>query len=344
MSALWSACAKEDPEVPAGSGATPVSAAGIPLWASDSLGPFVPHFSNPSTAAGIALGRRLFYEKALSNDHSMSCGTCHLQANAFTDPRPFSIGTDGSAGTRNAMAIINAGWDHRFFWDGRAGGLENQAHDPVVNPIEMANTWPVVMERLQNSTDYPPLFQQVFGTDVIDSVLVTRAIAQFERTLVSFRSRYDRYLWEGETDLLNEQELRGLALFTGDAHCGDCHGGILLSDHALRNNGLDANIVDGGLGDLTHNPQDLGRFKVPTLRNIAVTAPYMHDSRFATLEEVVAFYAHDVQLTSPNLDGHMAPWGSGFVNLTPQDEADLVAFLHTLTDSTFLTWPGFAEP
>ncbi len=338
------ACKKDEatPTTAAPSGG--VAPPALPAWVVDSLGPFVPHVTNPSTAEGIALGRRLFYEKALSNDYTQSCGSCHLQANAFTDPRPFSVGTDGSLGTRNAMAIINSGWDHRFFWDGRSGSLESQAHDPVVNPIEMNNTWPEVVARLQADATYPPLFLAAFGTETIDSLRVTRALAQFERSLVSFRSPYDRYYYEGDSTALNEQEVRGMEVYKRGGHCIDCHMGPLISDHSFRNNGLDVSPSDGGLGALTGVPSDWGRFKVPTLRNIALTAPYMHDSRFTTLEEVVHFYAHDVQLGNPNLDGHMDPWRFGLVNLDAQDEADLVAFLRALTDESFIADPAFGPP
>ncbi len=314
----------------------------LPDWVLDSIGPV--HGSTLLTEEGIALGRRLFHEKALSDDGSMSCASCHVQANGFSDPQPFSTGTNGAVGTRNAMAIINLGWDDHFFWDGRRHSLEEQAHDPVTNPIEMGNTWPVVVERLQADPAYPGLFRAAFGTSTIDSNLVTRAIAMFERTLVSFNSRYDRFRFEGDSLALTEQEQRGLTLFMRDAHCVDCHSEELFADHALRNNGLDMVPADPGLGGVTGNPGDVGRFKVTTLRNIAATAPYMHDARFATLEQVVDFYADNVQLGAPGLDGHMFPWMAGQVDLDTQDRADLVAFLRALTDSTFLTNPAFGAP
>jgi cytochrome c peroxidase len=299
---------------------------------------------NPLTTEGIFLGRKLFYEKMLSNDMTMSCASCHKQENGFDDPRPFSQGTNGSFGDRNAMAIINLGWDKHFFWDGRRNSLEGQAHDPVTNPIEMANNWPDVVQRLQASGEYRELFFKAFGTRTVDSNLVVKAIAQFERTLVSFNSRFDKYYYMGDSSALNEQEKRGLNIFTGKGLCKNCHlMNTLLTDLEFRNNGLDESPKDAGLMKFTGNAADNGKFKVPTLRNIAVTAPYMHDSRFATLEEVVTFYSSQVKQNSPNLDEHMPEFKSG-LNLTVQEKADLVAFLKSLTDKDFTTNPAFSQP
>lgn len=340
--ALLHGCRRDVDMVPAPGYATPFQLQ-IPEWVTaDGHLPYLP--DEPMTVEGVELGRMLFYEKALSNDYSLSCGSCHLQANAFTDPRPFSVGTDGSVGTRNAMAIVNMAWDNAFFWDGRSTSLEGQALLPVVDHAEMRNTWPVVVQRLEADDRYPARFAQVFGTSTIDSMLVVRAIAQFERTLLSFSSRFDRFEYGGDSLALTPQEIRGKELFFREAHCGDCHMGPMLSDHSLRNNGLDLVHTDLGLGGVTGNAAHNGRFKTPTLRNIAVTAPYMHDSRFATLEEVVDFYADDVQLDSPFLDNHMFPWMSGQVVLSEQDRSDLVAFMRSLTDHAFLTDPAFADP
>lgn len=342
--AVLAGCRKDPAMEPdQATGPTPATVA-LPAWVLDSLGPMHVQPDNPLTVEGIALGRRLFYEKALSDNYSQSCASCHLQAHGFSDPLPFSFGTNGAVGTRSAMAVVNLGWDQHFFWDGRRHSLEEQAHDPVTNPVEMRNTWPVVVQRLQDHAEYPELFRRAFGTATIDSLLVTKAIAQFERTLVSFNSRYDRFMFMGDSSALNEQEQRGLEVFMRGGHCVDCHSAELFNDHFLRNNGLDLVPADPGLGAITGYEGDIGRFKVPTLRNIAATAPYMHDSRFQTLEEVVDFYAEDVQLGSPNLDGHMLPWIAGEVDLDAQERADLVAFMRALTDSTFLTDPAFGPP
>jgi cytochrome c peroxidase len=299
---------------------------------------------NPLTEEGVELGRKLFYEKMLSDNMSISCASCHKQENAFDDPRPFSEGTHGLFGDRNAMAIVNAGWDQHFFWDGRRNTLEGQAHDPVTNPIEMAATWPAVVERLQSSSTYPELFFKAFGTKTVDSNLVTKAIAQFERTLVSFNSKFDKYYYGHDTTVFTPQEKNGLTLFSGKAMCNNCHlMNTLFTDREIKNNGLDINPADAGHMKFTGLATDRGKFKVPTLRNIGASAPYMHDSRFATLEEVVNFYSTGVKQSSPNLDEHMVDFGSG-LNLSMQEKADLVAFLKTLTDQSFLTNPKFSDP
>lgn len=316
----------------------------VPSFVKNYVGDIKHPVDNPLTVEGVALGRKLFYEKMLSDNMTISCGTCHKQENAFDDPRPFSQGTNGAFGDRNAMAIINLAWNTAFFWDGRRATMEEQAHDPVTNPIEMANTWPEVVRRLQNSSTYPDLFYQAFGTRTIDSNLVVKAIAQFERTLVSYNSRFDKYFHKGDSTIFTQQEKNGLAIFKGKGMCNNCHlMNTQLADNIFRNNGLDANPKDAGLMKFTGLPSDRGKFKVPTLRNIAKTAPYMHDSRFATLEQVIDFYSNDVQQSSPNIDEHMPDYKSG-LKLTMQEKSDLIAFLHTLTDQDFLTNPAFSEP
>jgi cytochrome c peroxidase len=342
--AVAGSCSKEDPPKNKAVYNPTAASITIPAFVKQYIGEMPMPSDNPLTTEGIFLGRKLFYEKMLSNDMTMSCASCHKQENGFDDPRPFSQGTNGSFGDRNAMAIINLGWDKHFFWDGRRSSLEGQAHDPVTNPIEMANNWPDVVERLQASGEYPELFFKAFGTRTVDSNLVVKAIAQFERTLVSFNSRFDKYYYMGDSSALNEQEKRGLSIFTGKGLCKNCHlMNTLLTDLEFRNNGLDENPKDAGLMKFTGIAADNGKFKVPTLRNIAVTAPYMHDSRFATLEEVVAFYSSQVKQNSPNLDEHMPEFKSG-LNLTVQEKADLVAFLKSLTDKDFTTNPAFSQP
>ena len=328
---------------PIGSGPTPASL-NLPAWVVDSIGSGLAGVGNPLTVEGIALGRLLFYDPLLSDNFTQSCATCHAQSSGFSDPLAFSVGTNGAVGGRNAMAVINLAWDEHFFWDGRRHSLEGQAHDPVTNPIEMRNTWPTVVQRLQTHPTYPSLFQKAFGTATVDSNLVVMAIAQFERTMVSFNTPFDRFFYLGDSTALNDQEQRGLQVFMRDGHCVDCHREPLLRDHGLRNNGLDMVSADPGHGANSGNPNDVGKFKVPTLRNIAQTAPYIHDSRFTTLEQVVSFYAHDVQVDNPRIDPHMDPWRFGQVNLSPQNEADLVAFLHALTDQGFLTDPSLSDP
>ena len=305
--------------------------------------PHVPA-DNPLTAEGIALGRKLFYEKALSDNQTMSCGTCHLQGEAFADHAAFPFGTNGSIGPRNTMSLTNLHWDDSLFWDGRTVGLEAQAHDPVVNPIEMNNTWPVVESMLNADPEYRQLFLAAFGTEEIDSNLVVKAIAQFERTMTSFNSPFDRFYFWGDSTAMSEEAQNGLALVQSQGKCGGCHTVGLFTDHAFRNNGLDLTFADPGLGGVTGQPGDLGKFRVPSLRNVALTAPYMHDARFTTLDDVLEHYNGGVHMASPTIDGLMDYWGMNPSPFSPDELLDLRAFLEALTDSTLLTNPELAEP
>ncbi len=342
------ACRRDEALIdePTTSGPTPF-ALSIPAWAVDTghgghdLN--IP-YDNLLTEEGVALGRRLFYETALSDDFSMSCASCHKQENAFSDPRAVSVGTDGSLGSRNAMSIVNMVWEHFHFWDARAFSLELQAFAPVTNPLEMRNTWPNVVARLQASSEYPELFRKAFGTTTIDSMKVAFALAQFERTLVSFDSPFDRYHYGGDLGALTEQQVRGKVIFFTEGHCIDCHALPLFTDHVMRNIGLDRTGGDPGLGGWSGVPEHMGKFRTPGLRNIAASAPYGHDGRFATLEAIMDFYAEDVAVNAENLDGHMEPWVNGEIDLDAQDRADLVAFMHALTDPRFLTNPAFTDP
>ncbi len=306
---------------------------------------------NPMTVEGIALGRKLFYEKMLSGDNTMSCATCHVQAPfSFTDKGTrFSTGIDGIEGNRNAMAIINLGWGHKFFWDGRAASLEEQALGPVPNPIEMHQKWTDAVAKLEADSLYPELFLKAFGICEIDSLHVAMAIAQFERTMISGNSKFDKYL-RGEVGL-TPSELNGFALFNVDktqstpgADCFHCHGsaGGMFTDNDFHNNGLDSVFTDLGFELTTHDINDRGKFKTPTLRNIELTAPYMHDGRFATLEEVIEHYNAGGH-PSATLDPLMKNVGDG-LELTPQEKTDLINFLKTLTDMDYLSNPDFSEP
>jgi cytochrome c peroxidase len=316
-------------------GPTPLELA-IPAWALDTAHPLNLPYDNPLTMEGVELGRRLFHETALSGDGMLSCASCHHRELAFSDPRNFPTGFGVE---RNGMPLFNLAWDHYFFWDARALSLEMQAFEPVTAHQEMNSEWGAVRERLQADRSYPALFQRAFGSPVIDSLRVAYALAQFERTLLSFGSRFDRWRHGGERDALNVQEQRGWQVFTGKGNCADCHMPPHFTDRRVVNIGLDSDPVDKGLGARTGIAWHMGRFKTPSLRNVAVTAPYMHDGRFATLEEVMDFYATGVRTDAPTLDVHMDPWVRGEVLLSARDRADLVAFLHTLTDTAFLAGP-----
>jgi cytochrome c peroxidase len=303
------------------------------------LPPIIP-FSNPQTVEGVALGKKLFFDPILSGDNSQSCSSCHNPVNSFTDNSQFSAGVDGVLGNRNAMPLINLAfnYDDFFAWDGSEFGLESQALEPVENPIEMHNTWEQAVQNLQATSDYPELFQRAFGNNTITKELVTKAIAQFERTLISGNSKFDRYLLGNET--LTDQELNGFNVFMDETKgdCFHCHGSNnnpLWTDNKFHNNGLDAIFSDLGLGSVTGDPSDNGKFKSPTIRNLAFTAPYMHDGRFNTLDEVINHYSEGLQ-NSPTIDPLMKKVAEGGVQITIEEKADLKAFLLTLSDSDFI--------
>jgi cytochrome c peroxidase len=296
---------------------------------------------NPTTVQGVALGRRLFYDSILSGDDTQSCASCHAQQFGFSDHGlRFSVGIDGVAGRRNAQALMNVGWNRGSFWDGRAATLEDQALEPVPNPIEMHQDWDEAEAEVRARPEYAELFRAAFGTPEVTRRRIVQAIAQFERTLISADSRYDRFLRSGQG--LSASELRGYVLFfTERGDCFHCHVDHTFTDQAFHNNGLDSVFVDQGRAEITGRPQDVGMFKTPTLRNVEFTAPYMHDGRFATLEEVVRHY-NSGGVGSPNVDPFIRV-GRG-LGLSAQDEQDLVAFLKALSDSSFIANPAFASP
>lgn len=308
--------------------------------------PPLPDFpDNPTTVQGVALGRRLFHDRTLSGDGTQSCADCHQQAFAFSDSTSFSLGIEGMLGGRNTQVIVNPGWQEFQFWDGRRGTLEDQAREPVKNPVEMNATWDQVVTNLAKDASYPPMFEAAFGTEEITEDRVVMAIAQFERTFVSANSRFDRKE-RGELQF-TEAEARGEALFFDEkAECSHCHAGLLFTDGEFHDIGLDETPPDAGRAEATEASFDVGKFKTPTLRNVAATPPYMHDGRFQTLEEVVNHYVNDI-VRSPNLDAtlgvHLTGGATG-VDLTPEEQADLIAFLETLTDEEFLTNPAFGPP
>ncbi len=311
---------------------------------------------NPMTVEGVELGRKLFYEKKLSGDNTQSCGSCHSPQAAFSDPNQFSTGIDGIQGNRNAMAIVNLGWNSDFFWDGRAGSLEEQALGPVVNPIEMHETWPNAVAKLNESQEYRNMFFRAFGEEGIDSIKVTKALAQFMRTMISGKSKFDvMYKFENNLSLTAEEqqiyqtvtasEWAGYDLFKSlnGADCFHCHNGPLMQVLKFSNNGLDATFTDLGRGAITGNPNDNGKFKVPTLRNIEYSAPYMHDGRFATLDDVIDHYSFGIQM-SPTIDPQIEFASQGGVQLDPIERDLLKQFLMTLSDPEFINNPDFQDP
>lgn len=315
------------------------------LFQENILNPIIP-INNPQTIEGIALGKKLFFDPILSKNNTQACADCHSPENAFTDSERFSDGIGGVFGNRNSMPLFNLAWnyDEKFFWDGSSFSLEHQAFIPVSDPIEMANTWPQVEEKLQQHPDYPMLFEKAFGKLNIDSTLVTKAIAQFERTLISSNSKFDKYLL-GETNL-TPQELNGFNVFMDETKgdCFHCHGSDknpLWTDNIFHNNGLDETFTDLGLGAVTGDPADNGKFKSPSLRNLVFTAPYMHDGRFATLDDVINHYSEGLK-NSSTIDPLMKKVAQGGVQLSAQDKADLKAFLLSLSDYEFINNPDFS--
>jgi cytochrome c peroxidase len=298
--------------------------------------------NNPMTSEGVALGRKLFYDPILSGNNTQSCASCHQLQNAFSDTTAFSTGIDGNVGTRNAMPLINLGWQRKFFWDGGAADMESQVLGPVQNPIEMHEDWSHAIDELNADPGYPSLFYQAFATNEITVPLVIRAIAQFERTLISGNAKYDQYT-RGEASL-STLEMQGLSVFTdplkGD--CNHCHSlGTTFSDFEFRNTGLDSIPVDGGRYLITLNESDRGKFKTPSLRNVELTAPYMHDGRFQTLMQCIDHYNSGFHYTS-NLDVNLLTAQKG--RMSVEDKLALEAFLKTLTDWDFIQNPAFDDP
>jgi cytochrome c peroxidase len=294
---------------------------------------------NPLTVEGVELGQRLFNEKLLSVNNSQSCASCHHADAAFAEPgKRFSTGAEGQTGSRNAMPLFNLAWKKSFFWDGRAASLREQVLMPIQNPVEMHESLTNAVAKLSRGELYPSLFEKAFGTREISSDLLARALEQFLLAQVSFDSKFDHAL-EG-TETFTDEEKRGFELFMTEydprheqfgADCFHCHGGPFFTTHGFASNGLDSTFKDFGRYDFTKNEADKGKFAVPSLRNVEVTGPYMHDGRFKTLEEVVEHYSTGMH-RSATLDPNLAKHPDGGVPLTTADKKALVAFLKTLTD------------
>jgi cytochrome c peroxidase len=321
----------------------------VPSWLPD---PLIPA-DNPMTEEGVELGRRLFYDPILSADSTQSCFSCHRQDLAFTDGAPRSFGIRGIPTQRSSMALVNlALLEKDFFWDGRSPSLEDQALQPIEAHDELDDNWDNVEAKLRRHPDYPRLFRAAFGIErpsELTRELAAKAMAQFQRTLISADSKYDRVIWKLEEEFTLQEE-RGYELFNIEpdpsiSHpgCAHCHFEPNFTNNKFMNNGLDdvaslQDFTDLGRGAITSVIFDNGKFRVPTLRNIALTAPYMHDGRFQTLEEVIDHYAtggHGVE----NEDVNLLPF-----ELNEADKAALIAFLHTLTDTSFLYNPAFSNP
>jgi cytochrome c peroxidase len=363
----------DDPTASNPLGATPYNYADIDLPA-HFQSPFVNDAdntpaNNPTTNDGAALGRVLFYDKALSKNQTITCASCHSQESGFSDTKDFSVGFDGGLTGRSSMGLTEARFYRRgrFFWDERAATLEEQVLMPIQNEVEMGLTLDELSERVASKEYYPKLFERAFGDPSITTDRISKAMAQFVRSMVSYRTRFDEGLTaassvEAPFPSFTPEENQGKALFLGKAGCAACHldegppqpgprrNQAIFFINVPVNNGLDAGPVlsDSGVGDITGNAQDDGRFKSPSLRNVALTAPYMHDGRFATLEEVIEHYNSGVK-AHPNLDPRLrvpppGPPAPRKLNLSQAEKDALVAFLEALTDDALVTDPKFSNP
>lgn len=314
---VLSACATEGPKQ------TEFQLA-IPLGLDESL-IHIPE-DNPLTVEKVSLGKQLYFDQRLSRDNTVSCATCHSPRFGFTDGNPVSTGIQGQKGGRSAPTVVNRIFSREQFWDGRAASLEEQAVGPIASPIEMGFTHEEVVQRLKGIEGYRSQFKDVFGTEDFTIEHVGKAIASYERTVISGNSPFDRFQAGDETALSAEAQ-RGLALFEGKASCVVCHSGPNFTDEKYHNLGVGADKSEPDLGrfEVSQEEADMGAFKTPTLRDIALSAPYFHDGSAETLEKVVEYY-NQGGVENPHLSSLVVP-----LNLTDEEEADLVLFLRSLT-------------
>lgn len=309
-----------------------------PEWPKNWPKPSYNFADNPYSEEGFELGRKLFYDPELSRDQTISCATCHLQYTGFAHvDHNISHGIEGRKGTRNAPALINLIWQSAFHWDGGVNHLDAQAINPLTHPAEMDNTLENVLGYLRSSKEYKTLFQDVFGDSLATSRRLFQAISLYTTSLISSDSKYDQYIRK-EIEF-TDQEKQGLKLFR--AHCSVCHKEPLFQVNGFASNGLpmDTNLRDLGRYAITQLGSDSLQFKIPTLRNIEVTFPYMHDGRFRKLREVLDHYA-SLDLNQDHLSASLKKR----IELSPEDKKDLIAFLYTLTDRKFLYNPRFSFP
>jgi cytochrome c peroxidase len=300
--------------------------------------PLVPA-DNPINAAKIDLGRRLFYEVRLSRDNAHACASCHQPSASFSDfQKPLSFGIFNERGSRNAPALINIAYDTSLFWDGRATTLEQQATAPILNPLELGSDSETVVANIASDGLYKKMFANAFGNGTITMTRIAQAIATFERTFISGSSAYDQFN-RGDSSALSDGAQRGLTLFLSkEVNCVGCHKGFNFTDNNYHSTGLDFEYADIGREDVTSRQSDNGKFRTPTLRNIALTSPYMHDGRFTTLEQVLAHY-NQGGLHNSTQDSLVRP-----LHLTDQQIGDIIAFLNSLTDKDFTTRKDFTNP
>ena len=297
------------------------------------------HFKkNPLTEEGFQLGRQLFYDPILSKDNTISCASCHLQATGFTHvDHDLSHGIDGKIGQRNSLAIVNLAWQKKFMWDGAINHLDMQSLFPITHPDEMGEQLDQVISKLKGATIYPKLFYKAYQDSVITGEHLLKAIAQFMLTLVSSNSKYDSVM--RHQVVFSNQEKKGYQLFK--KNCNTCHAEPLFTNHEFENNGLpvDKTLNDFGRMKVTGLAIDSLKFKVPTLRNIQYSSPYMHDGRFARMQDVLKHYTLGIQKSATLSQKLQQP-----IILTPNERVDIIAFLLTLTDNSFISNPNFNYP
>jgi cytochrome c peroxidase len=296
---------------------------------------------NPLSKEGFELGRKLFYDPSLSLDSTVSCASCHLQYTGFAHvDHNVSHGIKGRKGNRNAPGLMNLAWNKTFHWDGGVLYLDAQALNPIEHPAEMGNTLVEVLRRLNQSEKYRSQFEKVFGTAQIGTEQLLKAFSQFTVQLISSNSKYDMVMRKQEGAGFTDQEERGLSIFR--KHCASCHQEPLFKSDFFASNGLkpDTNLQDEGRYQITQNRKDRYLFRVPTLRNIEYTYPYMHDGRFNKLKEVIQHYSDGINPKSENLHKFLKKP----IHLNENQKKDLLAFLRTLTDKSFLFDKSFSFP
>ncbi len=299
--------------------------------------------ANPLTEEGIVLGKMLFYDAALSRDNTISCGFCHQQPTAFTHHgHDVSHGIGDQLGRRNSLPVQNLIWYRNFFWDGGVHNLDLVPLNAISNPVEMDEETPNILRKLEGQQKYRDQFKAAFGSEEINSTRFLQSLTQFMATMISANSRYDKYV-RNEGVQLTPNELEGEVLFR--QHCASCHAGDLFTDQSFRNNGFstaDDMLKDPGREEITLNPEDRGKFKVPSLRNVQYTAPYMHNGKLNTLQDVLNFYASGVHV-SLTLDPLLMQGEQPGINLTVDERSKIIDFLKTLTDEEFLSDRRFSE-
>lgn len=300
--------------------------------------PFYNYSNNPLSKQGFELGRKLFYDARLSKDNTVSCGSCHQQFSAFAQiDHPVSHGVNDLVGNRNSPPLFNLNWHTSFFWDGGVNHIENQPIAPIQNPVEMDETMANVVTKLQADATYRSMFKAAFGDESVTSQRIAKAFAQFMGMMVSSNAKYDKYKRGESGGAFTQQELDGYDVYK--QNCAACHTEPLFTDFSYRNNGLpQTSVNDSGRAHITLSIADLYKFKVPSLRNLKYTWPYMHDGRFNNIDQVLSHYASGI-LQSPTLDARLATG----IQLTDKQKEDLKAFLNTLNDEVFVANTMFQE-